>query len=245
MVRRATIIKQARASAKNVLVLDAGNSLVGDRDPALRTQGQSSVQAMNLMGYNAMALGDMDLRLGLDALKKRQAEASFPLLSANAVTSDGEEPLFKPYTILEMEGHRVGIVGLSNGPDQGGIRLLSPLETARQVVERLQGEADIVVLLSHAGLSTDKEIASSVPGIDVIIGGGQETLGEVYRDPTNGTAIVHADVASAGHTGRQVGVGVLSFDSGGKLLEAGWSKVSLGPEVPDDPDMAAWEEANR
>jgi 2',3'-cyclic-nucleotide 2'-phosphodiesterase (5'-nucleotidase family) len=245
VARRATIIKQIRAEAGNVLLLDAGNSLVGDRDPAVRTQGQTSIEAMNMMGYDAMALGEMDLRLGTEVLGQRQTEASFPLLSANTVLSASGALPFRTYTVKEMAGHRVGIIGLSDGADLGEIQVQSPLETARQLVAQLGKEADIIILLSHAGLSTDKEIAARVPDIDVIVSGGPETLNELYRDPAHGTAIVHADVASPGHAGRLIGVGTLTFDRNGRLQDAQWSKVSLGPEVAEDPAMAAWEAAHR
>jgi 5'-nucleotidase/UDP-sugar diphosphatase len=245
VARRATIIKQIRAESSNVLLLDAGDSLAGDRDPAVGTQGQTSIEAMNMMGYDAMALGEMDLRLGTAALEQRQAEASFPLLSANTVLSGSGAFPFRTYTIVEMEKHRVGIVGLSDGSDLGELQVRPPLETARQIVPQLEKEADIIILLSHAGLPTDKEIAAAVPGIDAIVSGGPETLAELYRDPAHGTVIVHADVASPGHAGRQVGVGTLSFDGNGRLLDAQWSRASLGPEVADDPEMSAWEAAHR
>jgi 2',3'-cyclic-nucleotide 2'-phosphodiesterase (5'-nucleotidase family) len=245
VARRATIIKQLRAEASNVLLLDAGNSLVGDRDPALRTRGQSSVEAMNIMGYDAMTLGEMDLRLGKTALEQRRAEATFPLLSANAVLLATGELLLSPYTILEMGGHRIGIIGLSDGADLGELQVRPPLETTREIVPQLEKEADIIILLSHAGLFRDEEIAAAVPGIDLIVSGGPDTLNEPYRDPTQGTVIVHADVVGAGHAGRQVGVGRLSFDENGRLLDARWGKVSLGLEVADDREMSAWEAAHR
>ena len=61
VARRATAISLERQRAEHVLVLDAGNSLLNDRDPARKTKGQTSVEAMNRMGYNAVALGMLDL----------------------------------------------------------------------------------------------------------------------------------------------------------------------------------------
>ena len=66
VARRATTINQEKKKNPYTLVLDAGDSLVGDQDPALKTQGKSSVEAMNRLGYDAMALGPGDLALGLD-----------------------------------------------------------------------------------------------------------------------------------------------------------------------------------
>ena len=91
VARRATTINQEKKKNPYTLVLDAGDSLVGDQDPALKTQGKSSVEAMNRLGYDAMALGPADLALGLETLRARMAEAKFPMLSANAVVTGTEE----------------------------------------------------------------------------------------------------------------------------------------------------------
>ena len=92
-------------------MLDAGNSLTGDLDPAKRTQGASSVAIMNLMGYDAMALGAGDLSLGLDVIRQRQAEASFPFLSANAVVSGTTELVATPYITREIGSAARGYLG--------------------------------------------------------------------------------------------------------------------------------------
>mgnify|MGYP000264153671 CR=1 FL=1 len=104
-----------RGNAPNVLVLDAGDSLLRDRAPGLTSQGKSSVHLMNMMGYDAMALGAGDLALlGVEGIRQRMQEARFPFLSANAVLTETGALLAQPYLIREVEGRRIAVIGLTD-----------------------------------------------------------------------------------------------------------------------------------
>jgi 2',3'-cyclic-nucleotide 2'-phosphodiesterase (5'-nucleotidase family) len=96
------VITQERAKSNPVLVLDAGNSLTGDQDPARRTLGATSVAVMNMMGYDAIGLGPSDLTLGLATLRKRMDESQFAVLSANAVESTTGELITDPYLLRQI-----------------------------------------------------------------------------------------------------------------------------------------------
>lgn len=240
MARRATIIRQEREQPGLVLVLDAGDSLVGDRDPARRTQGQTSIAAMNKLGYDALVLGPQDLALGLDVLRQRLAEAEFAVLSANAVVSATGQLVAAPYVVRELGGHRLAIVGISGGSDTREISLRDPLQTAQAVVAELATQANVIILLSHAGTPTDQQIAEAVPAIDLIISGGPFQLETPWRAAETGTIILHADAASPGHAGRRLGMARLTFDAAGRLIEHDWQRLLLGPEIADDPEMANW-----
>lgn len=242
VARRATIINEERTKGGAILVLDAGDSLSGDRDPAKRTQGETSVAAMNMMGYDGMALGPQDLALGLGVVKRRVAQADFAVLSANAVVSATGELVARPYIVRRFDGHTIAISGLSGGIDAGNpeIVLLDPVETARTIVAELTPQAGVIILLSHAGALIDQQIAETVPGIDLIISGGPFLLDTPWQSERMGTLILHADASSPGHAGRRVGIGRLTFDDGGRLIAQEWQRLSLGPEIAGDPTLAAW-----
>lgn len=247
MARRATVIAQERQQDGFVLVLDAGDSLIGDQDPALKTQGQSSVELMNRLGYDALALGPKDLALGRAVLSQRIAEAQFAVLSANAVIAATGELVAQPYVVREFAGHRVALVGLSGTSSSEGssaatgpITVRDPLATVQQMVTELRGRAEVIILLSHAGPQVDQQIAETVPGIAAIISGGPGALARPWRSDRTGTLLFRADEALPGHAGRVVGIGRLTFDPQGKLTAHTWQAVRLGPEVADDPAMAAW-----
>jgi 2',3'-cyclic-nucleotide 2'-phosphodiesterase (5'-nucleotidase family) len=234
------VINQERALGGPVLVLDAGDGLVGDRDPARRTQGETSVAALNLLGYDAMVLGAQDLALGLEVLRRRLAEAEFAMLSANAVASSSGELIATPYVVRQIDGHAVAIVGLSGQGGTTEITLLDPLETARAVVADVTTRADVIILLSHAGVLVDQQISQAVPGIDLIISGGEMQVETPWWGEQTGTLILHADVSSPGHAGRRMGIARLGFDENGRLVSQSWEQLTLGPEVVDDPAVSEW-----
>lgn len=239
MARRATLIKQLRALHPNTLVLDAGNSLLNDQEPAKGSRGASSIGALNQMGYDALGLGMVDINLlTLGELQQRIEEAQFPVLSANATAKSSGALLAEPYVILSVADHRVAILGLTDAGESDEVRVGDPLAAAQQHVPQLVRQADVVILLSHAGLAVDREIARLVPGIDLIVSGGPETS----QDPleVSGVPIVHTESPSPGNAGKALGVGRLNFDAAGRLTRHTWERIWLRPDIADDPDIAAW-----
>jgi len=241
VARRAAVIDFQRSPAEHMLVLDAGNSLLGDTDPAVKTRGRTSIQAMNRMGYDAMALGMQDISLlELSELRDRFAEAHFALLSANAYLTGTQELLTDAYIVLPMADHHVGILGLTDPGSTEQVVATDPLDAARTWIPQLQRKADIIILLSHAGLDRDQVIAEQVPGIDVIVSGRNANLTQPLFSEVNGTMIVHADSATRGVAGTRVGIAHLSFDKSGRLSEHYWRRVLLTSDLGEDPAMAEW-----
>lgn len=246
VARRATQIKAARAQGRNVLVVDAGNALIGElgntSEPAERTKGVTSIEALNRLGYDAVALGPRDLLLGREELLKRLGEAKgYSFLSANLYDRATGKLVAQPYLIKEIGGHRVALIGITGAVPEENAQFfaLPALDAARTFVAQVQSKADVVVLLSNAGLEANKAIAGQVQGIDLIVSGGQGTLPEPLQMPS-GTLIVHADQSSSGHAGRVLGDLLVSFDLTGKLTAHSWKAVTLDPSIPYDQDMAAW-----
>ncbi len=247
MARRATEIKYRRAGAQNILVVDAGNSLISespsDTEPAARTKGQTSVEILNRMGYDAVALGREDLLLGKEELLKRMAEAkSFTFLSANLQDKATNKLIAQPYVVKEVGGHHVALIGLTGAlPDKSTeFSLIPPEVAAREYVRRVQGQADVIILLSNAGVEANQKLADQLQDVDLVISGGG---GAPTTDPIkalSGALIVQADQSSAGHAGRVLGEFQGEFDRDGKLTGNTWRSVQLTKEIPDDPAMAEW-----
>ena len=236
------MVKQERQASSHFLLLDAGDSLFGDRFLGQQTQGKGVVEAMNLMGYDAMALGGGDMRLGLDTLRQRMAEAEFPFLSANVLLSGTETLFTEPYIIKEMGDHRVAIIGLTEpgaaDAVQGAVTVLNPIETAHRYVAEVSAKASTIIVLSHLGVEADMKLAKEVEGIDLIVSGtGQVRLDQAVQSETTGTLIVQAEVPSPGHAGRRIGVARLQMDSQGEVTSHQWTVVSLTPDFADDPEM--------
>lgn len=222
------------------MLLDAGNTLFGNQPLAQQTQGQVIVEAMNLLGYDAMALGSEDFWLGLDVLRQRMEEAEFPILSANAVISGTDQLFATPYVIKEIKDHKVGIIGLTNqeaaNTSGRAIIILDPLETIKNLMDEVSKEADIIIVLSHLGTVVDVQMAGEVEGIDLIVGGQSQDV----LDPPLWIGESGPVIAQAGYQGQWIGVVRLEIDSRGKVAGHQGEVVLLGPDFADDPEMRAF-----
>ena len=207
LVKAATLIKRARKDAPRLILIDTGDALQGTAftyyqarvnnqlPPADPLYPDPMIRAMNTLGYDAMTLGNHEFDYGLDTLAKAQTEAHFPFLSANTTHAATGEPAYTPYTIKEIDGVRVAILGITTPSiptwvDKTaipGLEYLNPVETAKKYVPLLREKehADIILVALHAGLGYNLDtgrltpeqsphensaidIAQQVPGIDAI-----------------------------------------------------------------------------
>ena len=136
-------------------------------------------ESFSLMGYDAMAIGDDDLSLGKEFLLEMSRKVNFPFLSTNVIDEATGKPLFQTSLIKKSNGLRIGIFSLlapdtfpnPYDPRKKGLLVRSPTETAKAMVKELQPKTDLVILLSHLGYPKDVEMAQTVPGIHLIVGG--------------------------------------------------------------------------
>ena len=188
------------------------------------------VEAMNLMGYDALALGASELSESLEHLRARMAEARFSVLSAHAFVEG--RLLAEPLRVFELGSLRVAVVGLT-APEasSASVEVRDPIVAFREQLDRVRG-ASLVVALSNLGPVAEKRLAEAVPSLDLIIGGGSFS-------PTNGVNYVGTvALVRAGGMGEYVGGTEVRFGSGGEK-EYEFTSVLLGPEYPDDPEMTA------
>jgi 5'-nucleotidase/UDP-sugar diphosphatase len=230
-------VKQERAASENVLLLDGGNTLFGNRSLVQKTQGRVIVEAMNLLGYDAMLLGDQDFLLGLNVLRQRMEEAEFPILSANAVMAGTDQLFATPYVIKEIGGHKAAIIGLTSGEAAsaagGAIVVRNPLEALQDAMDEVSKETDVVIVLSNLGTAMDMQMAGEVQGIDLIIGGGSRDVLDppLWNEPSSTV------VAQAGYQGEWIGVASLEIDDQGTVVGHTGAVVPLTEEFADDSEM--------
>jgi 2',3'-cyclic-nucleotide 2'-phosphodiesterase (5'-nucleotidase family) len=233
------VINNVRQSSKNaVLLLDAGSTFFG-QEVAVQSEGRVIVGAMNALGYDAMTVGQMDLYAGVEVLLQRAREASFAILSCNLVGLKDGKPLFAPYTIVERDGVRFGILGVSE-PDLGDLpgvlaaaQVLGPRESVQRYLVEVRSKSDVVILLSHLGLESDVMLAQTTPGIDLIVGGKSRQL------LTEPEIVGHTVIVQAGYDGEWLGRLDVASDVAGQVVNPRVEIVSLGPEIADDPALAA------
>jgi len=241
-------VKQERAASEDILLLDGGNTLFGNR-LAQETQGRVIVEAMNLLGYDAMVLGSEDFHLGLNVLRQRMEEAEFSILSANVVYSGTGQLFATPYVIKEIGDHKAAIIGLTNQEAAsaagtvpagtarcGDVVVLNPLEALKDYMGEVSEEADVIIVLSHLGTQVDLQMAGEVQGIDLIVGGqSRDVLDPPLWIEPSGTVI-----AQAGYQSQRIGVVRLEIDSQGTVIGHQGQVVPLTEEFADDPEMRAF-----
>ena len=239
MARRATAIDNQRAANANVLLVDSGSTLLGD-DLANRTQGKIVMEAMSKLGYAAMAVGASDLAQGREVLLARAKEATFPVVSANLLDAASQQLLLPPYAIVEMEGRKIAIVGLTS-PDemradqQLDLTVGDPMAAARSTIAELKDRASVVIVLSRLDSDLNRRLASEVPGVAAVVGGrAYMPDGRVWVAPETGTVVVNP-----GSRGEHLGVLRLHLDGQGKPMSATWEPIRLSNAIAADPDLQA------
>ncbi|OFZ99351.1 MAG: thiosulfohydrolase SoxB [Betaproteobacteria bacterium RIFCSPLOWO2_02_FULL_62_17] len=186
-----TLVKKLRADGPPSLLLDGGDSWQGSAT-SLWTQGRDMIEASTLLGVEAMTAhweftyGAARVQQAVEKeLKGGDLGGPIEFLAQNVKTTDFNDPVFKPYVIRELGGVPVAIIGQafpytpianprhlipewSFGIDED--RLQQRVDEARAGKGDKAG-AQVVVLLSHNGMSVDLKLASRVTGIDAILGG--------------------------------------------------------------------------
>jgi 2',3'-cyclic-nucleotide 2'-phosphodiesterase (5'-nucleotidase family) len=197
----ATYVKEARRDAEKdgsvVLLLDAGNCF---GNPVLgKSDLGKTIDFMNILSYDAVSLGIYDVRFGEDVVWDIIDKTEFPWLSANLTWQSSSEYVTDRYRIFDLEGITIGIFGLIS--EYGPIWVESKIDEqfhfekegprTFEVVSLLKEEGcDFIVGLTNTGFIHDSLLADSVPGIDVIIGGGEgRGMREPYESARNHTII--------------------------------------------------------
>ncbi|SOC00401.1 sulfate thiol esterase SoxB [Rhodobacter sp. JA431] len=177
--RVATVVAAIRAARPEALLLDGGDTWHGSMTSFL-TKGQDMVNAMNLLGVEAMT-SHWEWTYGADRVREIvENDLQFPFLGANIFDAEWDEPAFEPYQMFERGGVQVAVIGqafpympIANPrwmfPEYSfGIRE----ERMQEMVDEVRAKgADLVVCLSHNGFDVDRKMVSRVQGIDVILTG--------------------------------------------------------------------------
>ncbi|MFC8868394.1 bifunctional metallophosphatase/5'-nucleotidase [Streptomyces sp. NPDC057148] len=211
LARVSTLVNQVREEKGrgNTLLLDAGDTIQGTPltyyyakvDPITAKGGpvHPMAQAMNAIGYDAVALGNHEFNYGIETLRKFEEQCDFPLLGANAVDAKTLRPAFPPYFMktFRVKGAppvKVAVLGLTNpgiaiwdkAYVQGRLAFPGLEEQAAKWVPKLRSMgADVVVVSAHSGSSGTSSygdqlpyvenaaanVARLVPGIDAILVG--------------------------------------------------------------------------
>ncbi len=256
VARVKTAVDEIRDETDDVLFLDAGDQFQGT---LFFTVGGAAVVAdvMNELGYDAMCLGNHEFDAGPAELARFIDLADFPVLSANtdALADPDLSGEILPYGLAQFGFGRepVGVIGLtaehtaiasSPGPN---VRFLDAIATAQQTVDELERSGvDMIIALTHLGYERDLELARSVSGIDVIVGGHSHTLLGPWEDAAGPypTVVTSASgepvlVVTAGEWGEWLGRLDVTFTDDGLVNAYGGAPILIDGTIPEDEGMLA------
>ncbi|MEM7693489.1 MAG: bifunctional metallophosphatase/5'-nucleotidase [Pseudomonadota bacterium] len=253
--RLVTAIREAREASENpVMVLDAGDQFQGSLFYSLY-KGEAAAKTMNLMGFDAMALGNHEFNHGPETIKSFVEMVNFPVLFANVEMTDASPiaGLVPASTVIEKGGHRYGIIGIA--PDDTGelsspgetITFTDPVPAVQAEVDRLTADGiDRIILLSHSGLPADLRIGAAVTGVDIIVGGHSHTLLSNTDEDAAGpypTMVASPDgetpIVQAGAYSKYLGKINVTFDDNGVVTAAVGDTMVVDGSVEKDAETDA------
>ena len=194
LAARKTLIDRIRAEVAaaggHVLLLDGGDINTGVPESDLQ-DAEPDFKGMNLLGYDASAIGNHEFDKPLAVLEKQRQWARFPLLAANIYNKTTGQRLYEPYRVFERGGYRIAVMGLTTDDTHKmvmpanivNVEFRKPAEEAAKLLPVLRGagRADMVIAATHMGHYTDGrsgvnapgdvEMARAVKGLDLIVGG--------------------------------------------------------------------------
>ena len=179
-----TVLEGMRADRPDLLLFHGGDAVQGTAYFP-RFAGRVEFDFLNLLGVDAMSFGNHEFDLGPAPIPGWINRSRFPWLAANIDFSGAPAiaPLVQPFMIREINGEKVGIIGLTTEDtplvtrDVGRTVFHDPVAAAHRQVEILTARGvNRIIVLSHLGYRRDLDLAAKVPGIDIIVGGHSHSL---------------------------------------------------------------------
>ena len=255
--RAATVINTVRHENPNTLLLDVGGRMFDLYNRIW--QGEEAARVMNLLRYDAMTLGNQEFNLEQSALANFIRSVEFPVVSSNvnANASTDLNGLIQPYTIIESGSEKIGIIGLttadtvSTAANAQNVTFIEGYQSVvlRTVAQLTAEDVNIVILLSYLDFADNLTLASTLTGVDVIIGGrGSDLIGNIrfnsdqrltqypilIEDSNTGEKRLFVQ---SGDQGQYMGVLDTTFDAEGNLVEWAGDSVPLFKYIPAQQDV--------
>ena len=178
--RLSTLVKQIRAeNPGRVLLLHAGDIFSRGEPVVIYTGGYVNLLAFEKMGFDAITPGNGEFYFGIENLKRQTSRVSTPFVHANVTYKHHNGPIFPPYLIKEIQGVKVGILGLGLirpwHQSSQTLKLHDAVEIAVKYMPELRPKVDFLIALTHIGVKNDSLLAAAVPELDLIVGGDTHT----------------------------------------------------------------------
>ncbi|ENO0456603.1 bifunctional UDP-sugar hydrolase/5'-nucleotidase [Salmonella enterica] len=168
-----SIRKEVAQEGGNVLLLSGGDINTGVPESDLQ-DAEPDFRGMNLIGYDAMAVGNHEFDNPLTVLRQQEKWAKFPFLSANIYQKSTGERLFKPWAIFTRQDIKIAVIGLTTddtakigNPEYfTDIEFRKPAEEAKVVIQELNmnEKPDVIIATTHMGHYDNGDHGSNAPG---------------------------------------------------------------------------------
>lgn len=245
--RLSTAVKDIKAAnpSRPALLIDCGD--VWSRGDALsvRTKGRGNVEIMNLLGFDFWTPGNGEFYDGIENLQARIAQAKCSVLAANVKVKATDKPLANDSVIRQVGPLKVAFFGLctvrTEEPSGKTVAVADAIDTARGLVPQLRKQADVVVAVTHLGFPVDLQLAKSVDGIDVILGGHTHTLlkdGFHVSGPSGRSVMICQTGDLLRYVG-QLDVKCVKRDGHYEVAQATEKLIALDDTVQADPAVTA------
>ncbi len=240
--RRSTVIKKIRKK-NTVFLLDAGGFFAGTKYDVY-TEGEikdkartlTMIQAMRLMNYDAVALGDDEFTWGFDFAKNHLIH-KLPTLSCNLFYLD-KKNITASYRIINRNGINLGIIGvttpelLENKPElTNTIKIEDPIKSVENIVKIIRSNVDYVVILSHLGEDLNVELAKKIKNIDLIINSHKKTSVGMFAN-IDDTLVVQFDFQ-----GKKIGRIDVHIENQTHKPSSSFKEIRISQEIEDDNEI--------
>ena len=235
MERMAYYVKTERAIQPNLLLLDVGDAPY-NTNVANLFEGEPVIKIMNMMGYDAMVLGNHDFDFPFNVMERNSKLANFPFLGANTLYL-GESPYFlEPYIIKEVDGVKIAIVGLTDDSSAwythprnvAGITFEEQYSAAKRLLDEVSPQADLVVALAHLH-GGNRVLPAKVPGYDLIFEGGRDVV--AFPEKINGSWVI-----SSGKHAELISKTNLNIYNG-EVIGMNFAHVFMSQNLPQDEEV--------
>ena len=220
----------------NHFVVDAGDyfGLAGEQDSL---KSGFMVEAMDRLGYDVVTIGERDFNFGQQYLLDTFKKTKIDMVCANIVYADTKKPFLKPYVIRKAGNARIAFFGLMGPqlkwrtrPGERTLEILDAVETAKKLIPEMRKKADVIVLLSHLGLTDGQKLTLEAPGIDVMVFGHMVGLSKQVVSTQN---VINVRGGERGQYIPQIHLVVVD----GKIDSFDGDVVTLDDKIPADEVM--------
>ncbi len=199
-------------------------------------------EAMDMMGYDVLAVGERELDYGYDFYKSLIEGTEMQVLAANVTHGPEGEPVGDDYVIMDAGGVKVGFVNIfvNHVPpsrkdmfEEHGYEVQDPVETLKRNLPKAKEKSDYLILLAHAPWGALNEILKEVSGIDFVIAAHEGGTDRGPRD-LHGTKLMRP-----GNRGQYLGKLEIVIDPQGVVKSFNAVAEKVKTSLPEDPEVAA------